>query len=216
MPHPPVVAGAPAPMPAATSLLCEPCMASCGGLSLQGPNTYLTGQNFSPQVSSCAFIALYRSKCPRSLLYSQDLGDAGLCRQPVAATRLQSLRVGCHALLQALQLQDGVPLACASGYCIPQQRPDLLQVCAAGTGRELPGHTAQSGQPAAAPAAKAGRRLLAWVRSCLIVSPYLPFLCAARDSLDDMFKYNGCLRHAPITALEQHFEVKACLLQRLS
>ncbi|CAK0736957.1 hypothetical protein CVIRNUC_000831 [Coccomyxa viridis] len=111
MPHPPPLAAAPAPAPAVTNLLCEPCMASCGALSLQGPNAYLSGQDISPQ---------------------------------------------------AMQLQDGMPLACASGYCIPQQRPDLLQVCAAGTGRDLPGPTAQAGQPAAAPTAQAGRRLLAW------------------------------------------------------
>ena len=89
------------------------------------------------------------------------------------------LRVDCYVFLQALQLQDGMPLACASGYCIPQQRPDLLQVCAVGTGRDIPGPTAQAGQPAAAPAAQAGRRLLAWVSICQIIGPHRPSLCPA-------------------------------------
>ena len=170
MPHPPPLAAAPAPAPAVTNLLCEPCMASCGALSLQGPNAYLSGQDILPQVSICASAALLRSICPRTLPCSQDLRDARLCRHPVAVKGLPLLMV-CCVFLQAMQLQDGMPLACASGYCIPQQRPDLLQVCAAGTGRDLPGPTAQAGQPAAAPTAQAGRRLLAWVRVCLMVRP---------------------------------------------
>lgn len=56
-------------------------------------------------------------------------------------------------LLQALQLQEGAQLTCSSGYCIPQQRPELLSVCAAGTSRAAFG-------PALAPVSQAGRRLL--------------------------------------------------------
>ena len=173
MPHPPRVAGSPAPAPAAANLLCEPCMAACGALSLQGPNTYLTGRDVSPQVSTKPTSAALHSR-----RVSQDLATftaLGMARQPVAATRLPLPKVECHVSLQAMQLQDGMPLACASGYCIPQQRPDLLQVCAAGTGRGLPGPTGQAGQPAAAPAAQAGRRLLAWVRVCQTVCPSFLF-----------------------------------------
>ena len=75
MPHPPPLAAAPGPAPAATSLLCEPCMASCGALSLQGPNAYLAGQDISPQVSKCASPVLHNSKCLRTLPCSQDLRE---------------------------------------------------------------------------------------------------------------------------------------------
>ena len=50
-PHPTGPNQAPAPAPAAaTYFLCEPCMASCGLLTLQGPNPYLNGETISPQV----------------------------------------------------------------------------------------------------------------------------------------------------------------------
>lgn len=50
MPHPPEVQLAPSPAPAHTNLLCEACMDSCGSLTLQGSNPYLTGENISTQV----------------------------------------------------------------------------------------------------------------------------------------------------------------------
>ena len=48
-------------------------------------------------------------------------------------------------------------MACFSGYCIPQRRPELLSSCTAGTDRVAIG---QAGQPAPAPVAQTGRRLL--------------------------------------------------------
>ncbi len=48
-------------------------------------------------------------------------------------------------------------MGCSSGYCVPQQRPELLSMCTAGTDRVAMG---QAGQPAAAPTAQTGRRLL--------------------------------------------------------
>ena len=122
----------------------------------------------------------------------------------------------CRVFLQALQLQDGMPLTCASGYCVPQQRPDLLQVCAAGTGRDLPGPMAQAGQPAAAPTAQAGRRLLAWVRVCLMVRPNLPFLCPTRGQSELHIQDQQLLCQAPISISRQDCETRACDIRRLS
>ena len=61
------------------------------------------------------------------------------------------------AALQALQLQEGMQMTCSSGYCVPQQRPELLSRCMAGTDRQSGG---QPGQPLVAPTAQTGRRLL--------------------------------------------------------